>query len=89
MVEDIVLEAMLKEIVLPKIEYDYNSAELRKESKDVLNALISVLIENPNVVIQLRSHTDNRAGDEFNMQLSQKRAQICVDYMVDQMVLHR
>ncbi|MGB2457934.1 MAG: OmpA family protein [Flavobacteriales bacterium] len=82
MVQDIVLEATLKEIVLPKIEYDYNSAELRKESKDALNSLIDVLIENPNVVIQLRSHTDNRAGDDFNMELSQRRAQICVDYMV-------
>ena len=45
MVEDIVLEAMLEEIVLPKIEYDYNSAELRKESKDVLNKLIIVLLK--------------------------------------------
>jgi peptidoglycan-associated lipoprotein len=83
MVQDIVLEATLKEIVLPKIEYDFNSAELRKESKEALNTLVAVLVENPNVVIQLRSHTDNRAGDEFNMELSQRRAQICVDYMVD------
>ena len=82
MVQDIILEATLKEIVLPKIEYDYNSAQLRKESKDALDALINVLIENPNVVVQLRSHTDNRAGDDFNMELSQRRAQICVDYMV-------
>ena len=83
MVQDIVLEATLKEIVLPKIEYDYNSAELRKKSKEALDALVAVLIENPNVVVQLRSHTDNRAGNDFNMELSQKRAQICVDYMVD------
>ncbi len=82
LVQDIVLEASLKEIVLPKIEYDYNSAKLRKESKDALNSLINVLIENPNVVIELRSHTDNRAGDDFNMELSQRRAQICVDYIV-------
>ena len=82
LVQDIILEATLKEIVLPKIEYDYNSAQLRKESKDALDALINVLIENPNVVVQLRSHTDNRAGDDFNMELSQRRAQICVDYMV-------
>ena len=61
LVQDIVLEATLKEIVLPKIEYDYNSAQLRKESKEALDALITVLIENPNVVVQLRSHTDNRA----------------------------
>ena len=79
MVQDIVLEATLEEIVLPKIEYDYNSAELRKESK-VLDKLIIVLIENPNVVIQLRSHTDNRA-DEFNMDFIPKESS-CVDYMV-------
>ena len=83
MIQDIVLEATLKEIVLPKIEYDYNSAKLRPASKEALDALVAVLLENPNVVIQLRSHTDNRAGDDFNMELSQRRAQICVDYMVD------
>ena len=82
LVQDISLEATLKEIILPKIEYDYNSADLRTKSKEALDALIIVLIENPNVVIQLRSHTDNRAGDDFNMELSQRRAQICVDYMV-------
>jgi peptidoglycan-associated lipoprotein len=87
MVQDIVLEATQKEIVLPKIEYDYNSAELRKESKEALDALVSVLAENPNVVIQLRSHTDNRAGNDFNMELSQRRAQICVDYMVDKGIM--
>ena len=87
MVQDIVLEATIKEIVLPKIEYDYNSAKLRKESREALDALISVLLENPNVVIQLRSHTDIRAGDDFNMDLSQKRAQICVDYMVDKGIM--
>ena len=37
MVQDIMLEATLKEIVLPKIEYDYNSADLRKKSKEALN----------------------------------------------------
>ena len=52
------------------------------KSKEALDALIIVLIENPNVVIQLRSHTDNRAGDDFNMELSQKRLKFCVDYMV-------
>ena len=48
----------------------------------ITEPLINVLIENPNVVVQLRSHTDNRAGDDFNMELSQRRAQICVDFMV-------
>jgi peptidoglycan-associated lipoprotein len=79
---NISLEPTQKEIILPRIEYDYNSAELRLESKQSLDALIYVLNKNPNVVIQLRSHTDTRAGTEFNLKLSQERAQICVDYMV-------
>ena len=82
LIQDIVLEPTVKEIIIPRIEYDYNSAKLRPKSKEALDALIVVLKKNPNVVIKLRSHTDSRAGDEFNMELSQKRAQICVDYMV-------
>ena len=76
------LEPTQKEIVLPRIEYDFNSAQLREESKLALDALIAVLLDNPTVIIELRSHTDFRAGTEFNMTLSQNRAQVCVDYMV-------
>lgn len=82
LIQDIVLEPTVKEIIIPRIEYDYNSAKLRPKSKEALDALIVVLKKNPNVVIKLRSHTDSRAGDQFNMELSQRRAQICVDYMV-------
>ena len=79
---DFSLEPTKKEIVLPRIEYDFNSAQLREESKIALDALVAVLLDNPTVIIELRSHTDFRAGTEFNMTLSQNRAQVCVDYMV-------
>lgn len=79
---DFSLEPTKKEIVLPRIEYDFNSAKLRQESKVALDALVAVLLDNPTVIIELRSHTDFRAGTEFNMGLSQNRAQVCVDYMV-------
>lgn len=79
---DFSLEPTKKEIILPRIEYDFNSAQLREESKLALDALVEVLINNPTVIIELRSHTDFRAGPEFNMTLSQNRAQVCVDYMV-------
>ena len=79
---DISLEPTKKEIILPRIEYDFNSAQLREESKLALDALVAVLLDNPTVIIELRSHTDFRAGTEFNMILSQNRAQVCVDYML-------
>ena len=51
-------------------------------SKDSLNDLYLVLIENPNIVIELLAHTDARGRDDKNQILSQKRAQSCVDYLV-------
>ena len=51
-------------------------------SKDSLNDLYQVLIENPNIVIELLAHTDARGGDAANLALSQKRAQSCVDYLI-------
>ena len=79
---DFSLEPTKKEIILPRIEYDFNSAALRPESKEALDALVAVLLDNPTVIIELRSHTDFRAGPKFNIDLSQSRAQVCVDYMV-------
>ena len=47
LVQDISLEATFEEIILPKIEYDYNSADLRIKSKEALDAFIVVLIAKP------------------------------------------
>lgn len=52
-------------------------------SKDSLNDLYQTLIDNPNIVIELAAHTDSRDSDEKNQILSQKRAQSCVDYLVE------
>jgi len=71
-----------KIIVLPLIEYEYNKADLRPNSKDSLNFLYNILVENPTIVIQLRSHTDFRGSAPYNQKLSQRRAQECVDYLV-------
>ncbi|MDF1671868.1 MAG: OmpA family protein [Vicingaceae bacterium] len=69
-------------IKLPLIEYAYNKADLRPNSKDSLNYLYNILIENPQITIQLRSHTDFRGSASYNQKLSQRRAQSCVDYLV-------
>lgn len=76
-------------IKLPLIEYAYNSAELRPNSKDSLNYLYNILIDNPTIVIQLRSHTDFRGSASYNQKLSQKRAQSCVDYLVGEKGIDR
>ncbi len=69
-------------IVLPDILYEFGRWELLPQYGDSLNGLIQTLNENPGLVIELASHTDSRGSDEVNDQLSQRRAQSVVDYLI-------
>ena len=50
---------------------------------NALNALATILIDNGRIRIELGSHTDCRADDDYNLELSQKRAQSAVDYLIN------
>ena len=75
-----------KEIRFPEVRYDLGKWNLQVNenvnSKDSLDFLYNTLIDNPTLVVELMSHTDARGKDKANMNLSQKRAQSCVDYLV-------
>lgn len=71
-----------KEIVLKNIFYDYNKANIRPEAEPDLNLLIDFLKSNPKVIVELGSHTDSRGNDEYNIKLSQARAQSAVNYIL-------
>jgi len=71
-----------EEVKINNILYDYDKWFLREESKKELNHLIHVLKETPNVKVQLSSHTDERGAVKYNEELSQKRAQSVVDYLI-------
>lgn len=70
-----------KEVVLENIFYDYDQWVIREDAKPSLNNLSNIMKTNPAIRIQLSSHTDCRGTDEYNMDLSQKRAQAAVDYL--------
>jgi len=72
-----------KPIELPNIFYDYDRWELRPESMVALDRLVEILNDNPNVTIELGSHTDSRGTLEYNYDLSQKRAQSVVNYLIE------
>lgn len=72
------------DIVIEGIEYDLNKASLRPKSKEVLNKIVEMLKLNENLSIEINSHTDTRGSAQYNEQLSQARAQSCVDYLVSQ-----
>ncbi len=62
--------------------YDFARWELRPEAMVSLDQLIETLNDNPSVTIELMSHTDSRGSDADNIELSQKRAQSVVDYLI-------
>lgn len=80
---EFILPSISKPSVIENIFYDYDKADLRPESKTALNELIAVLHDNPNVTIEMASHTDRWGSDAYNINLSERRAKSVVDYLVE------
>ena len=85
MTRDIELRTMRRPLVLKSVLFDLGKSDLRNESKQELDSLASLLNNDwPNVVVELRSHTDFRGSDTLNTRLSYDRALSCVNYLVEQ-----
>jgi outer membrane protein OmpA-like peptidoglycan-associated protein len=69
-------------IALEGIFYDLDKAEVRPDAAKVLDYVISVMLENPGMSIELGSHTDSRGSDAYNLELSEKRAASAAAYIV-------
>ena len=82
--EMIVLDPIIKnkEIELENIFYDFNESYIRDDAKPSLDRLAHIMKTNPSIKIQLASHTDCRGTDEYNLDLSQRRAQAAVEYLI-------
>jgi peptidoglycan-associated lipoprotein len=72
------------EIILENIYYDFDKWDIRSDAEPALNRLASLLRDNPDITIELASHTDCRGSAAYNQELSQKRAQSAVDYLIGQ-----
>jgi peptidoglycan-associated lipoprotein len=80
---EIVLEKIFEnmEVNIPDIYYEYDKWDIKTESLPILDKLCAVIIANPQVDIELFSHTDCRGDDKYNDELSQRRAQSVVSYL--------
>lgn len=79
---DFILASINKPVVIDNIFYDYDKATLRPESQTALDEMVQVLNDNPNVTIEMASHTDRHGSDEYNLKLSGRRAQSVIDYLI-------
>jgi outer membrane protein OmpA-like peptidoglycan-associated protein len=71
-----------KVFVVDNIYYNFNRAEIREDAAKELDKLVQLLIDNPEIKIELGSHTDSVDSDSFNLLLSQRRAESAVRYIV-------
>ena len=68
---------------LPEVYYAFNSYYLKADSRASLDKLYNFLQENPKVKIEINSYTDSRGPDNYNMLLSQRRAESVVKYLTN------
>lgn len=71
-----------KVIEIPNIYYDLGKWNIRKDAAVELDKVVTFMNDNPNIIIELGSHTDSRGSATSNQTLSQKRAQSAVDYII-------
>ncbi len=70
-------------VLVRNVFYAFNKAEILPQSIPALDRLVTLLKENPSIVIELSSHCDYRGTDEYNDKLSQRRAESVVNYLTN------
>ena len=76
------LASLSKPVGLDNIFFDFGKASLTPESSTALDKLVKILTDNPNITIEIGAHTDRIGSADGNLQLSGRRAQSVVDYLI-------
>ncbi|KQC00064.1 OmpA family protein [Pedobacter sp. Hv1] len=72
-----------KAIKIDNIYYDFDKSDIRPDAAKELDKLVKILQDNPTISIELGSHTDSQGNDNYNQKLSQSRADLAVQYIID------
>jgi OmpA-OmpF porin, OOP family len=68
-------------VILNNLFFDFDSADLKPESFTELDKVLAFLKENPSLVVEISGHTDNMGSRQYNLALSERRAQSIVAYL--------
>lgn len=71
-----------KEVILNPVYFEYDKSNITVQGATELDKLVKVMKDNPSMVIFVKSHTDSKGGDDYNLKLSERRAQSTVQYLV-------
>jgi OOP family OmpA-OmpF porin len=71
-------------ILIKNLNYEFDSPKLTTDSKIILDTTLILLFQkNPQMIVEIASHTDSKGTDTYNMKLSQGRAESVVNYLVE------
>jgi outer membrane protein OmpA-like peptidoglycan-associated protein/tetratricopeptide (TPR) repeat protein len=70
------------EIILSPIYFEFNKSSITKQSAEELDKLVYVMSQNEDLIIYAKSHTDSSGEDDYNMSLSERRANSTVKYII-------
>jgi outer membrane protein OmpA-like peptidoglycan-associated protein len=71
-----------KEVVLNNVYFEFNKSNITAQGAAELDKLVRVMKENPLMAIFVKSHTDSKGSDDYNLVLSEQRAQATVQYLI-------
>lgn len=80
--KDFYLHCLACSFEVEDIFFAYNRAELKPSSFEKLDQVVKIMLKHPELKVELSAHTDARGSDTYNKDLSQRRAQSAVDYLV-------
>jgi len=75
---------LFKKLQLAPIHFDFDSAVIRLDAQVELQKVVNVMLQYPTIQLDIRSHTDSRGNDAYNMKLSERRAQATIKWMIGQ-----
>ena len=71
-----------KKIILRGVNFEFNKATLTEDSKTILESAYNAMVANPDVRVEISGHTDSKGSDEYNQDLSLRRAQSVKNWLV-------
>lgn len=81
---DLTLKPLIigNQIVISPIYFDFNKSNIREDAQYELEDIVTVMDNNPDMVIKIESHTDSRGGKDYNRKLSDRRAKSTRNYII-------
>lgn len=74
---------LARKLNLDPILFDLDKAEIKPGAAEQLDEIAAYMLEYPELLIDIRSHTDSRADDKYNIELSQKRVKVTREYLIN------